>query len=216
MAEFQFVTVPNKLAAFLEEIKRVGIPETASMSWLKEIGFTSSSDQSFPRILQFIGFVDSSRKPTEKWRQFRDKSQSGKVIAAAILEGYSKLYRTYPDAHLRSDDELANFFRSHTGAGDRSVRRTVITFKTLCSLADFGQTLKSGDDPVSPLAPLPAREQPSQPHLYSQALASAPNIDIKITISSDSNPAQIEQMFASMSKHLFNREVDETEVDETE
>ena len=211
MEEFQYVTVPKRLAAFLEKIKGVSIPETASMGWLKEIGFTSSSHQSFPKILQSIGFVDSSRKPTEKWRQFRDKSQSGKVIAAAIEEGYSKLFQVYPDAHLRNDDELVNFFRSHTKAGDRTVRRTANTFKTLCSLADFGQTQESGDDPESPSAPLPSQEQSPQPNLGSRAPTPAQNIDIQITISSDSSPEQIKQIFESMSKHLFNQDVDAAE-----
>ncbi|MCY4428490.1 MAG: DUF5343 domain-containing protein [Halieaceae bacterium] len=209
MAEFQYVTVPNKLAAFLEEIKSVGIPETASMGWLKEIGFTSSSHQSFPKVLQSIGFVDSSRKPTEKWRQFRDKSQSGKVIAAAIEEGYSKLYQVYPDAHLRSDDELVNFFRSHTEAGDQTVRRTANTFKALCSLADFGQTQEGVAYSESPSAPLPVQEQPPQTQLDSRAPAPAPNIDIKINISSDSSPEQIKQIFESMAKHLYKRNVEE-------
>ncbi len=208
MAEFQYVAVPNKLAAFLEEIKSVGIPETASMGWLKAIGFTSSSHQSFPRVLQSIGFVDSSRKPTEKWRQFRDKSQSGKVIAAAIEEGYSKLYQVYPDAHIRSDDELVNFFRSHTEAGDLAVRRTAKTFKTLCSLADFGQSQNVGDDPESPSAPLPVQEQPPKPHLDSQTPVPAHNIDIQITISSDSSVEQIKQIFESMAQHLYNREME--------
>ena len=84
MSNYPYVAVPNKLKTFLEDIKRLGVPERVNSNWLKTIGYTSSNDLSIPRVLEFIEFVDASRKPTEKWMQFRDKDLSGAVLAAAI------------------------------------------------------------------------------------------------------------------------------------
>ena len=89
MVDFPYVAVPNRLKSFLEEIKRLGIPEKASGSWLKTVGYTSSNDTSIPKVLENIGFIDVSRKPTDKWKSYRDRRHSGIVLAAAIREGYS-------------------------------------------------------------------------------------------------------------------------------
>ena len=215
MTGYPYVVVQAKLKSFLGEIKRLGIPEAANSSWLRTIGYTSSNDLSIPKVMEFIGFVDVSRKPTDKWRDFRDENASGKILAGAIREGYSALYQIHPDAHKRSVDELANFFRSHTEAGDNAVRRTANTFKTLCSLADFSTIQDVEVVPGDADAPPPAQEQPPQPNIDSQTITPATpahNIDIQITISSDSSVAQIKQIFESMAQHLYNRDVQAAEL----
>ncbi len=210
MSAFPYVIVPTKLKSFLEEIRRLGIPDTANSTWLKTVGYTSSNDLAIPRVMEFIGFVDVSRRPTERWKRFRDTNESGKVLAAAIKEGYSALYQIHPDAHLRSREELLNFFRTQTEAGDNSIRRTANTFNALCSLADFmkiqeGEAVPEGQaaavEPAAVLAP--------QTLASDQALTPSLRMDIHIHLSSDASSEQIDKMFASMAKHLYNKNVGE-------
>ena len=92
MVKFPKVVAPQKFEGFLKEIEDLKVPERANIAWLKSVGYTSSNDQAFLRVLQFIGFLDSSRKPTGKWELFRDKDTSRQVLADAIMKGYSALY----------------------------------------------------------------------------------------------------------------------------
>lgn len=208
MAAFPYVIVPTKLKSFLEEIRRLGIPETANSTWLKTIGYTSSNDLAISRVMEFIGFVDGSRKPTDKWGSFRDRDISGIVLAAAIKEGYSALYDVHPDAHLRSNDDLKNFFRTHTKAGENAVGRTANTFKTLCSLADFSEVGESEAVPEAPTSTGLAKKSPLQPPVSNQALTPSLRLDIHIHLSSDADRKQFDDLFASMAKILYDKDVE--------
>ena len=210
MAGFPYVVVQNKLKSFLGEIKRLGVPDRVNGTWLKTVGYTSSNDLSIPKVLEFIDFVDMSRKPTDKWMKFRDIENSGVVLADAIREGYSALYQIHPDAHLRSSVELQNFFRAHTEAGDNAVRRTANTFKTLCSLADYSKIQESEALSEEPDATLADADPPPKSQIANQALNPPLHMNIQIHISADAGSKQFDELFKSMAKHLYNRAVDET------
>ncbi len=203
MSDYPYVAVTNKLKTFLGDIQRLGVPERVNRTWLKTIGYTSSNDQSIPRVLEFIELVDTSRKPTEKWMQFRNRDLSGTVLAAAIREAYSALYQIHPDAHLLDDDDLKNFFRTQTEAGDQAVRRTANTFKTLCSVADFGEIQEGGAATQVRPATVATVDSPQPPLLAGQAFTPSLRIDLQINVSSDTSPEQIDRIFESMAKHLY-------------
>ena len=205
MSDYPYVAVPNKLKTFLEDIKRLGVPERVNRNWLKTVGYTSSNDLSIPRVLEFIEFVDASRKPTEKWMRFRDRERSGAVLAVAILQGYSALYQILPDAHLRDDDDLRNFFSTQTEAGEQAVRRTANTFKTLCSMANFGEIQKGGTVPPVRAATVASADSPLSSTLTGQAFSPSLKIDLQINVASDASPEQIDQVFESLAKHLYKR-----------
>jgi hypothetical protein len=120
VADFAYTTVPAKLLALLGKIREVGVPAKATVQWLKTIGFTSSNDSSMLKVLEQIGFVDSSRVPGEPWKTYRGGDYK-RVLGNAIRSGYKELYETYSDAHARSVTELDSFFSTHTSAG-KSVR----------------------------------------------------------------------------------------------
>ena len=212
MADFPYVAVQSKLISFLEDIQRLGVPEKVSQNWLKTVGYTSSNDVSIPRVLELIGFDDVSRKPTDKWRNFRDRNSSEVVLSAAIKEGYEALYRILPDAHQRSDDDLKNFFRPRTEAGEQAVRRTASTFKTLCSLADFGQLQEGEAVQEGQNGTKPGAKQPGKLRDANQAPAPTIHVAVQIQISSDASLSQIDQVFESMAKHLYNKCVEEQNV----
>ncbi|MDD9957173.1 MAG: DUF5343 domain-containing protein [Anaerolineaceae bacterium] len=210
MAEFPYVAVPNRLKSFMGNISRLGVPDKVSGSWLRSVGYTSSNDVAIPRVLQFIDFVDASRKPTDKWMQYRSGSNSGKALAAAMKEGYAALYQIHPDAHLLSVENLKSFFRERSTAGDLAVTRTANTFKALCSLADFGESEdgKSAAKGQNAVGASVEQERFPHPHPAIQTPAPSLHIDIQIHIASDAGPEQIDQIFASMANHLYGKAAD--------
>lgn len=209
MNNYPYVKVQSKLTSFLEDVQRLGVPEKVSQNWLKTVGYTSSNDISIPRVLEYIGFIDSSRQPTDNWKKYRDKYSSGLVLATAIREGYDELYQVYPDAQLRNDEDLKNFFRARTETGEQTVRRTANTFKTLCSLADFGQMLESVAVTEGASAPIPSAGAAPQQRVAHQALTPSLKVDVQIHIAANTDKTQIEEIFKSMAKYLYNMDVEE-------
>jgi hypothetical protein len=202
MAEFTYTVAYGKIPELLQKIRSTGVPQKATNQWLQSIGLKSSNDRQLPRILKALGFTDGSNAPSDRWRQYRG-SRPKKVLAEGVREAYSSLFELYADACQRSDAELSNFFRSRTTGGDVAVKRTVATFKILCSQAEFDEVVTLDADPAA------AAEGPDDERRGNTAArganSSAPalHIDIQIHISPESSAEQVDQIFESMAKHLY-------------
>jgi hypothetical protein len=207
--EYQYAAVPSKLKDFLGKIQQTGIPDKATYNWLETLGYKSTNDRGMVRVLNFIGFIDSNGKPTDYWQQYRGPKHRS-VLATATKEGYSELYSIYPEAHNLSETELDHFFSMQSTAGKQVISRLVRTFITLCELADFSST-QPQSGPVEASSPPIAAPSPSIPAPLPVAtnsvsqLTPSLHIDVQIHISADASPEQIDQIFASMAKHLYNQ-----------
>lgn len=204
MANYPYAKMPAKLANFFHKIQQdVSVPDKVSTKWLQSIGFTSSNDVSMIGVLQFIGFVDSAKVPTEDWQSYRDRDKAPRVLAQSIRRGYSELFDRYNDAQSRNNDELTNFFRSEGGLGSKATALMVKTFAELCSLSQFSETStngaqisQKGNARLVPQGETPVSEsaEPAMPALH---------LDVQIHISADASPEQIDHIFESMAKHLY-------------
>ena len=207
MAGFAYTTVPGKIRYLLNKIRAVGIPARATVQWLKTIGFTSSSDASLLGVIKYIGFTDPGGVPSSVWSQYRGANHK-KVLGAAIQQGYADLFAVYPDANLRSQDDLEHVFSTSTSGGKQVISKTISTFKTLVEQAEFTPVSDQTDLnlPSGPLHTPVANHPPAR-------AASAPtpslHIDIQVHISPDSTAEQIDLIFASMAKHLYGAKKDE-------
>jgi hypothetical protein len=206
MPEYAYTKVPGKLKDFLEKVRSLGVPTKITTKWLESIGYKSSNDRSILGVIRQIKFIDDSNNATEKWTKYRGGNYK-QVLADGIREGYTDLFAIYPDAHVRSNEDLENFFSTKSTAGKQVISAIVGTFKSLCELADFSAVPNSVDNnsndsilKVQPAGNTPneretSREQPSfSPKLH---------IDIQVHISPDATPQQIDQIFESMAKHIY-------------
>lgn len=207
MADFLYTTVPGKIRPLLLKIKDVGVPDSVSQAWLKSIGFPSSNDRSLLNVLRAGGLVDDGKKPTPSWTKFRGSS-GPKVLAEGIRENYKDLYKVYGNAHDRSNTELESVISTTTKAGKQTISKTVATFKALAAEADFNGVMNAEVDEVveeeagpmhAPVSTGPAKAGPARPNSAGPSL----HIDMQVHISADSTPEQIDQIFASMAKHLY-------------
>lgn len=200
MAEYSYTVVPGKLKELLGKIRQTGVPPKVTTKWMESIGYKSSNDRGMIAVLQQIKFIDGSGTPKELWTRYRG-GQYRQVLAVGIQEGYTDLFNVYPDANTRSNEELENYFGTRSTAGKQVISKTVGTFKALCELADFSslpnspkhEDSRTNDESVR----VPKQSSQQAPHF-------SPNlhIDIQIHISPETTPEQIDQIFASMAKHL--------------
>lgn len=214
MADYKYTNVTGKLTTLLHKLRETGVPSKATTKWLESIGFKSTNDRSLRQILIAIGFIDREGKPTDRWLQYRGAEHRA-VLGSAIRETYSELFETYPDACQRSTAELEAFFSTKTTGGKKVVSAIVTTFKTLCNLADFSsatlpngeavQESSRGDGAYSgqPAASIQFTDPTTLLTRTNRSGGLSLHIDIQIHISPDSTSSQIDQIFASMSKHLY-------------
>lgn len=148
---FTYAIKTGSLKEFLQKVqfKELGIPDKVNRDYLKSIGYTSSNDLPLMRVLKSIGFIDKSNTPTQQFRDFRTE-KSGQVMATALRNVYSELFKIYPEPHKKNKTALENFFaRSKPSLKRFTLGLYVDTFKTLCEFADFEAVTKKVETTVS-------------------------------------------------------------------
>lgn len=208
MAEYAYTSVPSRIRELLEKIRETGVPtKKVTTEWLDTIGFKSKNDHTLLRVLRFIQFIDASGTPTDFWKKYRGGNPRY-VLADAIRQGYSDLFATYPDAYARSNEDLENFFATKSPhLASSTVQRIIETFRTLCALADFGNTVDYPDPDSDVLVP-PSRSSviESQPRPQSFGLGSGLtiNINIQLALPETKDPEFYEQLFSALKRHFVD------------
>lgn len=218
MANFPYVNVTKRLAAFFNKIQSLGVPnKPVGNEWLASIGFETENDKRIKGVLKFIDFIDDSNMPTDRWRIYLGgKQRSRRIMAEGIEQGYSDLFEQYPKAHQCSDEDLRSFFKVKSGLSDGTVMFILTTFKDLCSMADFGredddtpEDQKEADLAESPPPATEPKEIPeSGGEQRSPTFSPKLNINVQIHIPPEATAEQIDKIFESMAKYLFNKDID--------
>lgn len=146
MTNYPYILKTGSIKKFLEKIPSIGVPDKVNLKLIYTLDFRSTNDRAILVVLKFLKFVDDSGVPTERYKNYRDKSKSYSVLANAIKEAYAELFKVYPDAYNKDHQTLQNFFSTHTSLGERAVKSTVETFKALCSLANFDKIYLEAQD----------------------------------------------------------------------
>ena len=195
MTDFPYAPVPTKIKKYFDKIQEVKVPTNkVNMSYLKSIGFKSSNDWYFIKILKFIGFLDTSNKPTKRWTEYRVKTRSKQLMAIALRESYASLFKTYEDAFRKDKEALYDFFSSRSKLGESTIQLIVKTFQELCKLADFEKAAVAPAQRVSAQVAQKAAV-PSIPSI---------NINIELHLPATNDPTVYEALFKAMKKHLFS------------
>lgn len=207
MPNYPYTTVPGKIAALFTKIQTTGVPDHVTTKYLASLGFNGSNDRSLLPLLRFLGFIDQSGVPQDRWRLYRDRNQGGKVLADALRESYRDLFQLYPDAHRKDTDTLTNFFRSNTTSGERSSSLMVSTFQALCKLADFSDDtpgmaheVAAADDADDLDIARVARQQPSEHSGASVVI----NVNIQLVLPDQADAETYDRLFTSLRRHLLN------------
>jgi hypothetical protein len=205
--EFPLHKNPKKLIEFFGIIQTEQVPTKVNKDFLKIHNFKSSYDEAIPKIMEQLDFVGSSRIPTDRWKRYRDTSQSKKIMAESIRKTYSELFNVYSNPIEKNKDDLRNFFKGKTTFDDEHINSIIATFEVLCSLADFSQIAEgSFTEPVVDI---------SQSGVESQRAAKIPrktmehgqytvNLNVQLQLPETTNPEVYDKLFESMKKHLFS------------
>ena len=152
MASFPAIHDPGIIEKLLDVIESRDPPGVVDIDFLESAGLRRETDEQLMHLLEFLGYLDDNHRPTNLWRQSRDRSRAPALLGNAVHAAYWKLFDRYPDAAETTDGStLMSFFREQTDADERTAAYMILTFKVLCDLSDF-QAAQAED-------PLPRREE---------------------------------------------------------
>ncbi len=209
MAALPYVTSPGNIDRALTAIKQAAVPAKVSQDFVKTmLKVPGGSGDQMTSFLKKIGFTNLDGSPSELYKQFRNPSQSGKAVAAAIRHAYAPLYLRNEFMHQLSDEALLGLVTEETGLPHDSnpVRMVCGCIKHLKTFSDFS----SGDEEVmstassAPTATLPSRDfDTATPSPRSFGLNLGYTINLNLPATSD--PEVFNAIFKSLKEHLLSQ-----------
>ncbi|MGZ9583196.1 DUF5343 domain-containing protein [Paenibacillus marinisediminis] len=166
MTEYPYLSSNKNVQAVFEKVRTAAKPSKFTISFMKQLGFTSSNDQAYPSLFKRLGFITDDGTPTVYYDALRDGSTAKTILASRIKELYSELFTINTKIYEAPDDEIKGAISRLTGKDAKDVGRIFTTFKALCNNADFN--IKSTSIP----AIHNAKESPEENKKISNAVSS--------------------------------------------
>jgi hypothetical protein len=198
------------------------IPTTVNQSYLAGVlkMEAQSARANVLPYLKALGIIDAEGKTTERAKLWRDNLSYPAVCKDILKEVYPQtLLDSVTDASQRQEAE--RWFSHETGSGEAAVARMAVLY---CVLLEADAS-KEPDEKVErarpekkvdkkPVPVVPSRIEPKRvepaPNNTSTNVTNLPqipgiNINLEIHISADSSSDQIDTIFKSMAKHIYQR-----------
>lgn len=203
---------------------RKSLPARVTAAYLQSVLDISPKTATAVEIptLKRLGLISKEGAPTDlakKWRDDHQYADACTEIRSAVYP--EELQHTAPDPE-KDEGAAVRWFMNQGEVGEKAARYMARTYRLLSgsSPKEAGDRpeprRKSGDDGAKQAvraakpraAPIPeskdlkkirdlgASQQSPTPSLH---------IDVQVHIAADATPEQIDQIFASMSKHLYGR-----------
>ncbi len=147
MAEYPpYVNAYNGIPKLFEKIRAAAVPPKFTVDFMTSmLDLKSSSYRAMIPLLKRLGFIDQANAPTQAYKDFREDSLSGKVMAERLREAYKTLFTANEYAWKLTKPDLVSKLRSLTGAAedDANIPYVAATFMELAKLAKWeGGALK--------------------------------------------------------------------------
>lgn len=137
----QYLITTKNVDAFFNSLLSAQAPPKFTNKFLEQLEFKSTNDRLFLGVLKFLGFIDNSGIPQEKYFKFLDQTISKKILAEAIKESYSDLFTVNIKANEMNVQEVKNKLKTLTQGqkSDKVLGLMANTFNALCNYADFSK-----------------------------------------------------------------------------
>ena len=178
--------------------------------------------------LRSFGLIDESGRTTDRANAWRDDQQYRQVTAAMLEEVYPQELRDMAPPPNPDKDAVARWFMRETGAGEGAAAWMARLYALVAAGDPTGEQAgaERAQAPRQPAAPREARaganrgrgraakppsfeapeETPSPaPTTPSRHPSPSVHIDIQVHIDPAASAEQIDEIFASMARHLYGR-----------
>ena len=198
-----------------------GVVTNSYLATVLNMGAESARANVLP-FLKALGVIDDEGKPKERAKLWRDDEHYAAVCRAIIKEVYpEELLHAVPDPKANRE-QAKRWFANHTGTGSAAAGRMTALYTALVEADPSGDGENSKPKPPQHAAKegkaksvTQPRARVAEPGAHSSRGVKAEhggpmrvpeiNINLQIHISADASPDQIEQIFAAMAKHIYER-----------
>lgn len=211
-----FPMLPAKHWWLLRRRFKQSIPGTVTDNYLStvlEMEVKSARANVLPYLVS-MGIIDEDGKTLDRAKHWRDDLEYPKVCDEILEDVYPReLLDTFQGQEIKPE-AITRWFSNHTGAGDSAVRRMVGTFTLLLKkdpLAEPERKPSNTEKMIAPkkkvtTLPKPATQETKTTTTKTENVGPSLNINVQVHISSDATPDQIDQIFQSMAKHIYNKD----------
>jgi hypothetical protein len=154
-----YVINTGQIGKFLDAIREGQAPEKFNRQHLKDLGFTSSNHLAFLPLLKGIGFLTAEGTPTQRYKDYLDRSRSKKVLGDALREAYSDIFTLRANPKREDRDTIAGKYRSTYNSSANTAELAAKTFLGLFEHADISE---SPADNTPPKAATPEPQLPEK------------------------------------------------------
>jgi hypothetical protein len=132
-----YLITTKNLDGILSAIQRASVPQKFTYEFLKQLGFASSGDRGVVSVLKSLRFLDDSGVPLDRYKRYRDATQSGAVLAEALRDAFQDVFALNENANELTVAQIKGLFSRLTDKGETVVDKMATSFKALADRADF-------------------------------------------------------------------------------
>lgn len=207
-----YLTSVKNVDDFFHALQAAQAPDRFTQRFLESLEFKSSSDRLLIPMLKSLKFIDDNGAPTQRYFDFLDQSQSGRVLAEAIQEAYSDLFQVNRKAYQMTKAEVQNKLKTLTQGkpSDAVLGLMSTTFVKLCSLADWETVRKPAPEKEKEKEPEKQKEQEKERGTAREEEREHPRMklehlayNIQIHLPESRDPAVYDAIFKSLKEHLL-------------
>ncbi len=203
-----YLTSVKNLEGILNAIQSAQAPEKFTQKFLETLEFKSNPDRLIIGVLKSISFLDDGGKPTQRYFEYLDQTQSQRILAEGIREAYADLFKVNINANTMSKSDIVNKLKtlSEGKIGDSVVGKMATTFLSLVKYADFEtqpQAPKNHEDsPVN--SDKTNKKINAQAKVKEQGSSTFGGLvyNIQIVLPESRDPAVYDAIFKSLREHL--------------
>jgi len=197
-----YVQTQGQIAELFRQIRQGQAPSQFTAQHLKDLGFTSSNHRLFLPLLKALGFLTADGKPTTRYHEYRDESQSKRVMNEALRDAYADLFVLRAKPSDADKALIEGKFKSTHNTSDRMAKLMASTFYSLLPLADLDVAPAKPTIPIVDISEEPTEEEPITKRHSAQVNTSL-HYNIQIHLPATKDIEVYNAIFKSLREHLL-------------
>lgn len=177
--------------------------ETYYKSYIKRI----KTNRHQERMFKALGLLDDNGQPLQRYYEFLDQTQTGRIIAIGIEEAYEDLFNLRKDAQNLTNDEVKNKLKTITQGqkSDKILGLMAMTFRAFCDLADWDSVGTEETNKIETPHVVLKSDNTEKSQTKTDPTTTDMNLhyNIQIHLPETTNMAVYDAIFQSLKKHLM-------------
>lgn len=193
----------GKLGEFFSALRDGQAPPQFTHQVLQDLGFRSNKHRAYIPILKALGFLTPDGKPTQRYKDYRDHSQSRRVMGDALKEAYSDIFLIKEKPSTNDHAAVEGKFKSYHNASDNVAVNMRRTFFALLDLADLDAKSSKSATTTATSTKEPAADKEPVIRLPGGEKAPSLHYNIQIHLPATKDVEVYNAIFKSLKEHLF-------------